>query len=109
MGRRWWVRLAVSRVGTRKLRRVGLRVEVWGARREGQRRYRHEQVVWNGGDWRVLGLPLDRQRPDDHLLALQTLDPCQVHADVVGQRVEHLCHLQGGAEPSAQLPPLPVI
>lgn len=62
-------------------------MEVWGACWEGQRRYRHKQVVWNGGNWGILGLSLDRQRPDDDLLGLQTLNPCQVHADEVGQWV----------------------
>lgn len=90
--RRVW--LAVSWMQTWELRRVGLRVEVWGgARRKGEGSDRHKQVVWNGGSWRVLGLPLDRQRPHNHFLRLQTLNPCQVHADKVCQWVEHLRHL----------------
>ena len=62
-------------------------MEVWGPCWRGQRRQRHKQVVWNGGDWRILRLPLDRQRPDDDFLCLQTLYPHQVHADKVCQWV----------------------
>lgn len=74
-----------------------------GGRGEGE--HRHKQVVWDGSNLGILGFSLDRQRPHDDFLRLQTLNPRQVNTHKVCHRVQDLRDLvrcQGDATWSQQ-------